>query len=131
MSEDTGSNAGTNPLAEQSGDTLVMWGAMVVLAAWVIFEVIAEEYFVSTLATALAIFLVVVPRIDGDAIKNLARPASIAKLGGYLLVATGVVELVADIRNNIFDAGAGTIIGALIAYAGYALTFIGARKIEL
>ena len=131
MSEDTGSSASTNPLAEQSGDTLVMWGALAVLASWVIFEVIAEEYFVSTLSTALAIFLVVIPRIDGDAIKRLAHPASIAKFFGYLLVAAGIVELVADIRNNIFDAGAATIIGALVAYAGYALTFLGARKIEL
>ena len=131
MSEDTGSSASSNPLAEQSGDTLVMWGALAVLASWVIFEVIVEEYFVSTLSTALAIFLVVVPRIDADAIRNLARPASIAKLFGYLLVAAGVVELVDDLRGNIFDAGGAAIFGALVAYAGYVLTFLGARKIEL
>jgi hypothetical protein len=131
MSEDTDSAASSNPLAEQSGDTLVMWGALAVLASWVIFEVIAEEYFVSTMSAALAIFLVVVPRIDGDAIRALARPASLAKFGGYLLVCLGVVELVADIRNNIFDAGAGTILGALLAYAGYALAYLGARKIEV
>ena len=130
MSEDTGSSA-SNPLAEQSGDTLVMWGALAVLATWIIFEVIAEEYFVSTLSTALAIFLVVLPRLDADAIKNLAKPASIAKLFGYLLAFAGVVELVGDIRNNIFDRGAATVIAALIAYAGYALCFLGARKIEL
>lgn len=131
MSEDTGSTGGNNPLAEQSGDTLVMWGALAVLASWVIFEVIAEEYFVSTMSAALAIFLVAVPRIDGDAIKGLARPASLAKFGGYLLVCIGIVEVVADIRNNIFEAGAATIFGALVAYVGYALSFIGARKIEL
>lgn len=131
MSEDTGTGASTNPLAEQSGDTLVMWGALAVLASWVIFEVIAEEYFVSTMSAALAIFLVVLPRIDGDAIKNLAKPASIAKFVGYLLVCAGIVEVVADIRNNIFDAGGSTILGAIVAYAGYALTFLGARKIEI
>ena len=130
MSDETGSSA-SNPIAEQSGDTLVMWGAMAVLAVWVVFEVIAEEYFVSTLATALAIFLVVIPRIDADAIKNLGRPAAVAKLGGYLLAITGVVELVGDIRNNIFDRGAAAIIAALIVYAAFALTFLGARKIEL
>ncbi len=130
MAEETGSSAG-NPLAEQSGDTLVMWGALAVLASWIVFEVIAEEYFVSTLSTALAIFLVALPRLDGDAIKNLAKPASIAKFFGYLLVCAGVVEFVADMRGNIFDRGAAAIIGALVAYAGYALTFIGARKIEL
>lgn len=131
MSEDNSPAAGGNPLAEQSGDTLVMWGALAVLASWVIFEVIAEEYFVSTMSAALAIFLVAVPRIDGDAIKALARPAALAKFGGYLLVCLGVVELVADIRNNIFEAGAATILGALLAYAGYALAFLGARKIEV
>ncbi len=131
MSEDTGSNAGGNPLAAQSGDTLVMWGALLVVASWVVFETIAEEYFISTTSIAVALLLVVVPRIDSAAISSLAKPAAFAKVFGYLLVAAGLSEIVGDIRNNIFDAGGSTIIGALVAYAGYALTFMGARKIEV
>ncbi len=131
MSEDTGSNAGGNPLAEQSGDTLVMWGAMAILAIWVIFEVITEDYFVATSTVAIALFVAVVPRIDAAVTKGLASAAAFAKLGGYALVASGVTELVGDLRNELFDRDGITIVAALLAYAAYALTFMGARKIEL
>lgn len=131
MSEETGSAANNNPLADQSGDTLVMWGALAVVAAWVIFEVISEEYFLTTATVALALVIAVIPRIDEKAISGLASPAAFMKLAGYGLVALGVVELVSDLRNNLFDAGGGTIIGALVAYAAYALVFVGARKIEV
>ena len=130
MSEDTGSNAGGNPLAEQSGDTLVMWGALVILGVWVIFEVITEDYFVSTTTVAIALLVAVVPRIDASLTKVLGGPAAFAKFGGYFLVAAGVTDLVGDLRNELFDREAITIIAALIAYAAYALTFVGARKIE-
>jgi hypothetical protein len=131
MSEETSSSTNNNPLADQSGDTLVMWGALAVIAVWVIFEVISEEYFLGTATVALAIVMVVIPRIDAKAIASLASPAAFMKLAGYGLVSLGVVELVADLRNNIFDTDGGTIIGALIAYAAFALTFFGARKIEV
>lgn len=131
MSEETGPTTNNNPLADQSGDTLVMWGALAVLAVWVIFEVIAEDYFLGTATVALAIVIALVPRIDAKAISALTSPAAFMKLAGYGLVALGVVELVSDLRNNLFDAGGGTIIGALVGYAAFALTFFGARKIEV
>ncbi len=131
MSEDTGSNAGGNPLSEQSGDTLVMWGALAVLAVWVVFEVITEDYFVATTTVAIALLVAVVPRIDGSITKVFSNPAAFAKLGGYFLVAAGVTELVSDLRNELFDRDGITIVAALIAYVAYAITFMGARKIEV
>ncbi|MDJ0925745.1 MAG: hypothetical protein QNJ77_14410 [Acidimicrobiia bacterium] len=129
MAEETESGAGSsNPLAEQSGETLVMWGALIVLAAWIIFEVIAEEYFIATSTVAVALLIVVLPRIDVAAITNLTSATAFMKLAGYLLVALGLTELVSDIRNNIFDAGGATIFGAIVAYVGYVITFLGARK---
>ena len=131
MSEDTGSNAGGNPLADQSGDTLVMWGALAVLAIWVIFEVITEDYFVATTTVAIALLVAVVPRIDASVTKVFASPLAFAKFGGYFLVASGVTELVGDLRNELFDRDGITIVAALIAYVAYAITFMGARKIEV
>jgi hypothetical protein len=130
MAEDTGSSAGNNPLADQSGDTLVTWGALVVLASWIIFEVIAEEYFIATATVAVALLIAVVPRIDTKVVTALGSAAGFMVVFGYLLVASGVVEFVADMRNNIFDAGGATIFGALVTYVGYVLAFLGARKIE-
>ena len=102
-----------------------------IAANYLFFEVIVEEYFLSTTTAALAILMVALPRIDAAAITSLSRPASFAKLAGYLLVCLGIVELVGDLRNNIFDAGGSTILGGLVAYAGFAITYMGARKIEV
>ena len=129
MAEESSSSAdNSNPLAEQSGETLVMWGALVVLASWIIFDVISDEYGVSSLAVALALIIVAIPRIDKEAITGVASMEAFSKAAGYGLAVAGVVELVADIDANIFDAGGSTIIGAIVAYAGYALAFLGARK---
>lgn len=127
--EDTGSSS-SNPLAGQSGDTLVTWGALLVLASWVIFEVIAEEYFLATSTVAVALVVAVLPRIDAAAITGVAPTGAFLKLAGYTLVALGIAELVYNIRINIFDQGASAIIGALVAYAGFILAFMGARAIK-
>ncbi len=126
MAEESSSSSGnSNPLAGQSGETLVLWGALAVLASWLIFDVITDEYGVSSLAVALALVVVVMPRIDRDAISSMG---SFIKATGYGLAIAGAVELVADIDSNIFDAGGATIIAALIAYAGYVLAFLGAQR---
>ncbi|MDJ0498821.1 MAG: hypothetical protein QNJ89_13390 [Acidimicrobiia bacterium] len=125
MAEESGSG-NSNPLAGQSGETLVMWGSLAVLASWLIFDVISDEYGVTSLAVVLALLVVVMPRIDKDAITSMG---AFTKAMGYGLAIAGVVELVADIDSNIFDAGGTTIIAALIAYAGYVLAFLGARQV--
>ena len=129
MAEESSSNAGgSNPLAGQSGETLVMWGALIVLASWIIFDVISDEYGITSLAVVLALIIVAIPRIDSEAITGVASMTAFAKAAGYGLAVTGVVELVADIDSNIFDAGGATIFGAIVAYAGYVLAFLGARQ---
>ena len=126
MAEESSSSSGnSNPLAGQSGETLVLWGAMAVLASWLIFDVITDEYGVSSLAVVLALVVVVMPRIDRDAISSMG---AFIKATGYGLAIAGAVELVADIDSTIFDAGGATIIAALIAYAGYVLAFLGAQR---
>jgi hypothetical protein len=130
MADENASSGMTNPLAGQSGDTLVTWGALLVLASWVIFEVIVEEYFLGTAVVAVALLIAVVPMIDADAITGVAPTGAFLKLAGYLLVALGVVEVVADLRTNIFDDGAASIIGALVAWVGYVVAYMGARAIK-
>lgn len=124
------STSTSNPLAGQSGDTLVTWGALIVAACWVVFEVIAEDYFLGTATVAVALVIAVIPRIDASAITGVAPMDAFLKLAGYTLVALGLVELVSDLRNNIFDAGGGTVFGALVAYAGFVIAFMGARSIK-
>lgn len=128
MSEESPTSATSNPLSDASGENLVSLGALLVAASWLAFEVIAEEYFVTTVAVALALIILVVPRIDADAITDIASIPVFIRAAGYTLAAIGVVEIVDDVQAGIFDADGATIFGAIVAYAGYVLAFFGARK---
>ncbi len=131
MSEDSGSSGVSNPLEEQSGETLVLWSAYALLAIWVIFEVIMEEYGLSTLTIALALLIAVVPRIDASVVETVSGSLAFSKLLGYLIVGAGVSEVIGDLRSSIFDRGADTFIPALIAWVAFFVAFWGARKIDL
>jgi len=128
MSEESSTSATSNPLADASGDNLISLGALLVAGSWLIFEVIAEDYFVTTVAVALALLILVLPRIDVDAITNIASVSVFMTAAGYALAAIGVVEIIDEIQGGIFDAGGSTIFGAIVAYAGYVLAFFGARQ---
>jgi hypothetical protein len=128
MSEESGSNASNNPLAGQSGENLVSLGALLVIGSWLIFEVIAEDYFVTTVAVGLGLLILILPRFDIDAITDIAPVPAFLKLAGYALALIGVVEIIDEIQGGILDAGGSAILGALIAYAGYVLAFLGARQ---
>lgn len=110
-----------------SAENPITLGALLVLALWIIFEVIAEDYFVTTVAVVLAGAIVALPRFDVDAITAVAPVSAFLTAGAYALALTGVVELVGGIQFEVFD-GASSTIGALVAYAGYGLAFVGARR---
>ena len=112
-----------------SGVALVWIGAALVLASWIIFEVIAAEYFVSTVSIVIAAVVLALPRLAPDAVGAIAPLGAFTKVGGYALAFTGVVELLGDIRFEYLD-GFAAVLGGLIAYAGYVLAFFGARSIK-
>ncbi len=114
----------TDPLAGQSGATLISWGALAVLASWLVFDVALDEYGVTPMAVLFGLAVTLLPRIDGAFVSSLGW---FTKLVGYGLALTGVVEFLADIDSNVFDSGP-AIVAALACYAGYVLAFLGARK---
>ena len=122
-------DAGTPQSGNDSGVALVWMGAGLVLASWVFFEIIVGEYFVSTLGTVLAASLILLPRLAPKAIGKVAPLSALTKLGGYALAFTGVVELLDDLRFDGLEDFA-SVVGGLIAYAGYVLAFLGARNIK-
>jgi hypothetical protein len=122
--EQTGASGGMN----FGGLDLVTIGALVVLASWVIFDLITDDYLVATVAVALALIIVLLPRFDSGAITAFAPVPAFLKLAGYSLALIGLVEILTDIETNLFDAGGATIFGALIAWAGYVIAFVGARQ---
>lgn len=114
----------------KSGVALVWIGAALILAVFVVFEVIAAEYFVTTTAVVLAAGILVLPRLAPDAIGAIATLPAVTKVLGYLLAFSGVVELLDDVRFDVLDEFV-AIVGALVAYAGYGLAAYGARSIKL
>lgn len=112
-----------------SGVAMVSLGAALVVGAWLLFELIATEYFVTTVAVVIAGLVIGLPRLAPGALAEIAPPDVFARVGGYALAIVGVVELLEDLRFDNFD-GFISVVGGLVAYAGYALAFLGAQAIK-
>ncbi len=129
----TGQVAGGESSGESSdftsGEGLVAFAGIVILAVWIIFEVIAKDYSVTTLAIVLALLAAILPRMKREDVEKIQRLPILMKVVGYGLAVVGVVEIIDDISYGVYDSVFG-VIGALIAYAGYAMAFMGARSIK-
>lgn len=114
-----------------SGEGLVALGGGIVLACYLLFDVILAEYGVRYLAVLFAILAVVLPRMSSGFAARIAPLPVLMKSLGYLLAIVGVITIVENIR---FASGAldsfTEILGALIAYAGFTAAFLGARSID-
>ena len=110
---------------------MVTLGATVLVGTYVIFGLLLNDYWVSWIAMLLAISALLLSRVDTAFIENVAPMAVLTKVIGYLLAIIGVLAIVEDLRfadgtlNEFPD-----VIGALAAYAGYVLAFLGARTIK-
>lgn len=111
---------------------MVALGGLVLVATYVIFGLAFNDYWVGWLALLLAVSSLLLLRGDNTFIEKLAPIAVLAKTIGYLLAIIGVFALVEDLRfadgtlNEFPD-----VIGALAAYAGYVIAFLGARSIKV
>lgn len=112
-----------------SGEGLVALAGMVILAVWIIFEAIAKDYSVTTLAIVLALLAVVLPRMNREDVEKVQRLPILMKVIGYGLLVVGIVEVIDDISYGVYNSVFG-VIGALLAYAAYAMAFMGARSIK-
>lgn len=114
-----------------SGEGLVALAGIVLIVDWLIFGVLASDYWVAWLALVPAIGAALLPRLDRASVERFHPLASSMKVLGYVIAIVGVLTIIEDIRfaEGVFDEVLG-VIGALAAYAGFALAFIGARQIR-
>lgn len=114
-----------------SGEGLVAFAGMVIVAVWLIFGVLANTYWVAWLAVVPAIAAVLLPRVDRAGVERYHPLPLLMKVLGYTIALVGVLTIIEDVRfagnvlNEVFE-----VIGALVAYAGFAMAFVGARQIE-
>lgn len=112
-----------------SGEGLVAVAGVVLLANFVIFELIFGTYFITPALLLLAVAAALLPRLARESVERVHRLDVIMMVLGYGIAVLGVFEVLDDIRFDGYD-NAGSVIGALVAYAGYAMAFLGARSIE-
>lgn len=112
-----------------SGEGLVAFAGMVLLAVWVIFQVILGEYSMNPLVPVLAAVAVMLPRLDRTTVEKVLPLPLLMKLTAWAIVLIGMVAVILDVRFNVYE-GFASVIGAIGAYAGYAMAFVGARQIS-
>jgi len=127
-----GKKGGIDFSSLSQAEKLLGLGALAVIAVYVIFFLITEDYSFSSIALLLAFYLA------GAILVKLTRPAAVwhvpyaaqLRVVAYLLVLTGVLEFISDLKFDTFDAGGGTLAGALILYAGCAIAGFGAKQLD-
>ena len=113
-----------------SGEGLVALGGMVLLAVWLLFDVILDDYGLGILTVLLAAVVVIVPRLNPESVARVHQVPVIMKVVGYALGFIGVFDVIGAIEEGFFE-DALTVIAALISYAAFAVAFIGARQIKI
>lgn len=113
-----------------SDQGMVALGGLILIAVWLIFDVIIEEYGVPREALLLAATAVILPRLNRESVATVHPLPILMKMIGYGLGLLGVFVIVEEVVGGVLGGDAGTVIGALLAYAGYVVAFMGARSIE-
>lgn len=113
-----------------SGEGLVAFAGMVLIAVWLIFDIVINNYGMDNLVPLLAAVAILLPRLRRETVERIAPLPVLMKVTGWALLFVGVIEVIIDLRFNVYD-DFGTVIGALVAYAGYVMAFVGARQIEI
>jgi hypothetical protein len=112
-----------------SGETMVMAGAALVLSSYLIFQLISRDYGNSGVTVAAAILVLALFQFRPGWVTAIAPIPILLKTLGLIIATVGLLQFLGDVRSEIFDDFA-TILGAVIAYAGFILAFLGARSIK-
>lgn len=115
----------------KGGERLAVIGAAIVLVVWLVFDLLIDDYSTGALPFALALLIV------GAAFVHHRRDgADPVPYGSLLFVAAGIlgiigaVDAIEEIRDDIFDARGGTVVGALGYYAGAIVSGVGALQLR-
>lgn len=113
-----------------SGEGLVAFAGMIVIAVWVIFAIILNEYFINWLMLVLAVAVAVLPRVDRGQVEKLHPLPVLMKVAGYGIALIALVELISNVRYGVLDNIA-DILAGLATYAAGLMAFVGARQIKI
>lgn len=110
---------------------MVFVGAAVVLAGWVLFDLLIDDYGTDVASFALAVFIVVAAMTNRDRKTEPPVPHATAMfVAGGVLGVLGVAFLLEEVRDGILGAGFLTVIGALVYYGGAIVAGVGALQLK-
>jgi hypothetical protein len=121
-------SASPSPLDNMSGQTLVMIASVVVVAVYLIFGLIANEWFPSDEALIAASFALVLSRIGGNPVGSGISTASLTKIAGYVIAVAGLWDFIETLRFGW--GGFEDVIAWVLLAAAAVVAFLGARSIE-
>lgn len=113
-----------------TGEGMVALAGMILLAIWLIFEVITDDFSLGTLTILLAAAAVILPRVDRAKVESYHPLGSLMKVIGYALAGIGVIEIIYHLETSFFSGVGGmTVLAAILGYVAYVAAFMGARRI--
>jgi len=114
------------------GERLAVLGAAVVLAGWLIFDLLIDDYSTGQLGFGLAVLIVGAAYVHHQR-SGGADPVpymSLLFVAGGILGLIGLTDFIEETRDSIFDARGSTIIGALVFYVGAIVSGVGAFQVR-
>jgi hypothetical protein len=119
---------GTAPVAKSTGGNspgLLVIGAGVIVAGWVLLGVLAGEWNPGAIYIVLPLIVV----LSAYNVVGIKVGVSTQRAIGYFMGLTALVFVIGDLRYNSFPNDALTIVAYVVFIAGCVLMFMGARSV--
>lgn len=119
--------ATTSSLGGMPGETAVMIAGLLVVGVFVIFGIIADEWYPPFASVVVATFAVIIPLAKVHSVGSLSATTMMTVAGHWLAIA-GAWDFIGDIRFGW--GGAVDVVASLILAASAVIAFMGARSIR-
>ena len=115
-----------------AGEKLAVLGAAGILAVWLVFDLLIDEYSTGDMMFVLSLVVVAAAykHHNGGSEGWSIDYRTLVIVGGALVGILGAYYLVEEVRAEIFDADAATVVGALVFYAASITSGIGAWQMS-
>lgn len=115
-----------------AGEKLAVLGAAGVLAVWLVFDLLIDEYSTGDMmfVVALVVAVAAYKHHNGGSEGWSIDYRTLVIVGGAVLGILGAYYLIEEVRAEIFDADGATIIGALVFYVASITSGVGAWQMS-